>query len=158
MAVLDEVDRVILKTLSENARASLQEIANTLGMSRATIHERLKKLNQQGYVRGYKADIDWPRLGYSVVAWVALQTEQGEASYHVLDDLGKIPEVESAYMVAGRFDCLVKLRATDHGHLQRLLFDHIGRIRGFHRAETMVVLSAPLENNVSRLLEESDPE
>ncbi len=58
MAVLDEVDRVILKTLSENARASLQEIANTLGMSRATIHERLKKLNQQGYVRGYKADID----------------------------------------------------------------------------------------------------
>lgn len=149
---LDQVDLVILKMLSENARVSLQEIANVLGMSRATIHERLKKLNQNGCVRGYKVDVDWSLLGYPVVAWVALQTEQGEASYFVLDDLGNIPEVESAYMVAGRFDCLVKLRAKNHEHLQRLLFDYVGRIRGFHRAETLVVLSSPLENNIGRLL------
>ncbi len=150
---LDDIDRVILKMLSENARVSLQDIATALGMSRATIHERVKKLNANGYVRGYKADLDWALLGYPVVAWVALQTEQGSASYFVLDDLGEIPEVESAYMVAGRFDCLVKIRATGHEHLQRLLFDRVGMIRGFRRAETLVVLSAPLENEVGRLLD-----
>lgn len=159
MAVmLDEVDRVILQALSENARMSLQEIANRLGMSRATIHERMKKLLQNGFLKGFRADIDWALLGFPVVAWVALQTEQGDASYYVLDDLEKIAEVESAYMVTGRFDCLVKLRAKDHQDLQRLLFDKVGRIRGFRRAETMVVLSAPLEHNGGRLLDEENEE
>lgn len=149
---LDKIDRVILQVLSKNARVTLQEIANVSSLSRPTIHDRLKKLIQQGYVHGYHMDIDWARMGYAVLAWVALQTEQGNASSHVLEDLGKIPEVESAYLVAGRFDCLVKLRAMNHDHLQRVLFDNIGCIRGFHRAETMVVLTSPLENDMSRLL------
>jgi Lrp/AsnC family transcriptional regulator for asnA, asnC and gidA len=150
------VDRVILRSLLLNARTPLQDIANRLSVSRTTVHQRLRRLQKHGYVRKYKLDIDWSRLGYPLVAWVALQTEQGEGPNYVLDKLSKIPEVKAAYMVVGRFDFLVELRATDHKHLQHLLFDHIGRIRGFHRAETMVVLSAPLENKISRLLEEPD--
>jgi len=147
---VDHIDRTILNHLSQNARISFQDIAEELGVSRATIHERVKRMVHAGVIKGYRAEIDWTLLGYPVVALVALQTEQGQASYYVLEDLSKIKEVEQAYLVAGRFDCLVKIRAHNHEHLQRVLFDQIGQIRGFRRAETMVVLSTPLENNFLR--------
>lgn len=144
---LDVVDQGILRRLATNARTSFQDVAVELGVSRATIHERVKRMVQGGIIRGYRAEIDWIRLGYPVVALVALQTEQGQASYHVLEDLSSIEEVENAYLITGRFDCLVKVRARNHEHLQAVLFDRIGLIRGFRHAETMVVLSTPLENN-----------
>lgn len=154
---LDATDRFILSALARNARSSLQDIASQLGVSRATVHERIKKLTQSGILKGFQAVIDWPSLGYPVMAWVALQTEQGDQAYNVLDDLAKIPEVDSAYMVTGRFDCLVKVWAEDHESLQRLLFDKLGGIRGFRRAETMVVLSTPLQHHTPNLLAQLSP-
>jgi DNA-binding Lrp family transcriptional regulator len=144
---LDSIDQRILQHLSTNARVSFQDIAGELGVSRATIHERVKRMTQSGIIRSYRAVIDWTRLGYPVEALVALQTEQGQASYHVLEDLAQIEEVEHAYLITGRFDCLVKIRAHNHEHLQQILFDRVGKVRGFRHAETMVVLSTPLENN-----------
>ncbi|MCY0878952.1 MAG: Lrp/AsnC family transcriptional regulator [Firmicutes bacterium] len=146
---IDQQDRRILEFLMANARVSFQDIAQELGVSRATVHERVKKLTQLGVIQGYHAAINWSLLGYPVTALIALQTEQGQASYSVLEDLAKIREVESAYLVAGRFDCIVKVRAESHEHLQVVLFDLIGKIRGFHRAETMVVLTTPLENHLT---------
>ena len=143
---LDATDQFILQHLSANARISFQEIADALGVSRATIHERVKRMVQSGVIKGYHTEIDWIKLGYPVAALVALQTEQGQQSYHVLEDLARIAEVENAYLVTGRFDCVIKLRAKNHEHLQHILFDEIGQIRGFRHAETMVVLSTPLEN------------
>lgn len=153
MAGLDHIDHVILSTLSRNARSSLQDIASQLGIARATVHERVKKLTQSGILQGFHARIDWSKLGFTVVAWVALQTEQGGEAYNVLDDLLAIPEVDAAYMVTGRFDCLVKIWAQSHESLQKVLFDQIGHIRGFRRAETMVVLSTPLDNHTPQLLD-----
>jgi DNA-binding Lrp family transcriptional regulator len=144
---LDQQDRRILEFLVANARVSFQDIARELGVSRATVHERVKKMAQLGIIQGYHAAVNWSLVGYPVTALIALQTEQGQASYSVLEDLAKIREVESAYLVAGRFDCIVKVRAESHEHLQAVLFDLIGKIRGFHRAETMVVLTTPLENH-----------
>ena len=144
---LDAVSQGIVRHLLANARASYQDMADELGVSRATIFERVKRLVQSGVIKGYHATIDWSLIGYPVVALVALETEQGQASYSVLEDLSKIWEVENAYLIAGRFDCLVKIHAKHHEHLQHILFQKIGQIRGFRRAETMVVLSAPLENN-----------
>lgn len=146
-APVDGTDQRILQYLSTNARISFQEIAHGLGVSRATVHERVKRMVQSGVIKGYRTEIDWVKLGYPVVALVALQTEQGQQSYYVLEDLSRIQEVENAYLITGRFDCLVKLRAQNHEHLQHILFDQIGQIRGFRHAETMVVLSTPLENN-----------
>ena len=150
---MDEADRVIVQALSKNARVSLQVVADQLGLSRATVHERVRKLTSAGALRGFRAEVDWAALGFLVMAWVALQTEQGGSSYQVLEDLARIKEVDAAYLVTGRFDCLVKIRARDHRDLQRVLFDELGKVGGFRRAETMVVLSTPFENKVEELFQ-----
>lgn len=150
---MDEADRVIVQSLAKNGRGSLQVVADQLGLSRATVHERVRKLTNAGVLRAFRADVDWTALGFHVMAWVALQTDQGKSSYQVLDDLAQIKEVDAAYLVTGRFDCLVKIRARDHQDLQRVLFDELGKVGGFRRAETMVVLSTPFENKVDALFQ-----
>jgi len=74
-----------------------------------------------------------------------LNTAQGSEAYRTIEELRQLPEVEEIYVVTGRYDYLLKVRALDNEDLQRILFDKIDHVYGFRRAETMVVLSSPVE-------------
>lgn len=138
----DNFDRRIMAILATDGRISLQELADRINLSRAAVHERLKKLQLRRVVQGYRAILDAEQLGYPVLAWVGLQTAQGVEAYKTLDELQAIPEIEAAYVVTGQFDILVKIRAHDNAHLQKILFENVDQVSGFKRSETMVVLSA----------------
>ncbi|HBQ94994.1 MAG: Lrp/AsnC family transcriptional regulator [Firmicutes bacterium] len=144
---LDHIDRQILVIMQDNARIPLQELADRVGVSRPTMHDRVKKLVQRGYISKFHTDIDPDHMGYPVLAWVGLLTEQGESAHRTLDELREIPEIEAAYVVTGHFDILVKVRAQTNSHLQRILFEKIDRVFGFQRSETMIVLSAAVEKH-----------
>ncbi|MCL6548141.1 MAG: Lrp/AsnC family transcriptional regulator [Alicyclobacillus sp.] len=142
---IDPMDLAILKALSANGRASFQEVAQELGVSRVTVHERVKKLMQRGIIRGFHARIDPEALGYHVSAYVGLMTSQGKQSHAVIEQLQAIEEVEEIHIITGRLDVLVRIRARNHRHLQEILFEKIGGVTGFDRSETMIVLSSPKE-------------
>lgn len=158
MQPLDAMDLAIMKTLQENARSSYQDIATRVGVSRVTIHERIRKLIESGIIEGFHARVNARRIGYHVTAIVGLTTIQGSEAYRTMEELQQLPEVEEIHIVTGRYDYLVKVRALDNEDLQRILFNKIDQVYGFQRAETMVVLSSPVEKcgiDMRRVLNDS---
>jgi len=145
MQSLDTIDLAILQILQENARCSYQEIANRLGVSRVTVYERVRKLVENGIIEGFYVRVNACRIGYPVTAIVGLITIQGKGSNHTIEELKQIPEVEEVHIVTGRYDYLLKVRAQDNENLQNILLNKIDQVYGFQRAETMVVLSSPVE-------------
>ena len=142
---LDDLDLTILKMLEQDARLSYQELANQTGVSRVTIHERVRRLVQRGIISGFHTRLNPASLGYHVTAIVGLMAIQGAASYQTIEDLKKIPEIEEVHVVTGRYDYLVKIRARNNEDLERILLTKIDQVYGFQRAETMVVLSTPID-------------
>lgn len=145
MYTLDAVDLAIMKALQENARSSYQDIAVQVGVSRVTVHERIRKLMEGGIIEGFHARLNARKIGYPVTAIVGLITVQGSEAFRTIEDLQQLDEVEEILVVAGRYDYLVKVRAQDNEDLQRILLTKIDQVFGFQRAETMVVLSSPVE-------------
>jgi DNA-binding Lrp family transcriptional regulator len=145
MQPLDAMDLTIMKALQENARSSYQDIASRIGVSRVTVYERIRKLIDSGVIEGFHASINARRIGYPVTAIVGMNTIQGNEAYRTIEELQQLPEVEELHVVTGRYDYLVKVRAVDNEDLQRILFTKIDQVYGFRRAETMMVLSSPIE-------------
>ncbi len=119
---LDELDKQILNLLQENARMKNSEIAQRLGKPTSTIYERIKKLEKEGIIKGYKAVIDYEKVGYKIVGFIL-----GEPKYtedldwvEVGKKLARIPGVQEVYFLTGQDDYLLKLRARDSDDYSRI--------------------------------------
>jgi DNA-binding Lrp family transcriptional regulator len=150
--LLDPLDLAIARALERDARISLLELSRQVGTSRTTVSERLNRLVEAGYVRGFHA------LGYPLTAFVAIQAQQPMA-LEVIAALKQLPEVEEIHAVTGRFDLLVKVRARSTEHLQLILINKIQTIPNIGRGETMLSLATHLEDapiGLSRLAFENE--
>jgi Lrp/AsnC family transcriptional regulator, regulator for asnA, asnC and gidA len=143
--LLDPLDLAIARALERDARISVQELSRQVGTSRTTVSERLNRLVEQGFVRGFHARLDYPRLGYPLTAFVAIQAQQPMA-LEVIAALKQLAEVEEIHAVTGRFDLLVKVRARSTEHLQLILINKIQTIPNIGRGETMLSLATHLED------------
>lgn len=142
---LDSTDLAIARALERDGRMSVLELSRKLGISRATVSERLTRLIEQGVIKGFHARLDYKRLGYPLIAFVGLQSVQGFNVVEVVSALKQIREVEEVHTVTGRLDMLVKVRARNTEHLQYILTFKIQAIPGIGRGETMLALSSGLE-------------
>jgi len=136
---LDETDRLILQILERNARLSSRAIGREVRMSPGSISERIGRLEREGVIRGYKAQIDPSTFGLGMAAIVGLRSSQAALS-RFLGTLAAIEEVETVYVVTGTWDLMVVVRVRDHNHLSEVLFDRIWQVPGFQQSETMVVM------------------
>lgn len=148
---MDDADLAIVRELTADGRATLQEIADTLGMRRPTVHARLKRLEQDGVIRGYHADVAPDTIGAGLTALVFVQVSHGKgqdcltACGKVGDALRKIPEVVEYHTLAGEEDAVVKVRAADVRDLERVVMRQISGLPGVERVRTSVVLSTHFE-------------
>ena len=135
---LDRVDREILKILQQDARISFSKIAKMLDMSESTIHMRIKRLREEGVLRGFYADIDPEKLGLRVSAFIMLKADP-KMYQQVLDKLKSMKEVVEIYDVTGEYYALLKVMVSDNEKLAEVL-DKIGRMEGVTDTYTMMVL------------------
>jgi DNA-binding Lrp family transcriptional regulator len=141
---IDDIDREMLVLLRDDARISLTAIGRQLHLGAAAVHERMRRLQQIGYIDGFHTRINYSRLDLGLAAFVGLQTQQSPALRERLADaLHAMPEVEEFSWVTGDFDVVLKVRARDTGHLQQVLFRITRAGEGQVRARTMVILSQP---------------
>jgi Lrp/AsnC family leucine-responsive transcriptional regulator len=142
---LDRLDLQILGILQLHGRRTYAEIAAEVGLSAPSVHERVKKLEARKVIRGYRGQVDAPLMGYGVLAFV-LVIQDSHADW---DALGRafraIPEVVECHHVAGEEDFVLKVRARDTLHLERVLraVQADGQVDS---TRTMVVLSSPFED------------
>ena len=140
---LDDVDLEILDILVRDARSSQRHIAREVGMSPPAVAERIGRLERTGVIRGYRAELDRARLGFSMVVYVSvIAVSTLKHPDEILTALSGLSEVEDVAIVAGPMDLMLRLRVRDHEHLRQCLFDKIWKLPGVNRTETFLSLSA----------------
>ena len=135
---LDNIDRVILETLQDDARTALRKIAEKTGVSEATIFTRVKKLQEKGVIKRFTALVSPELLGKSLTAFVLINTTP-KSLQTVLASLQGMNDVYEAYDITGSFYAIAKIRASSREELAKLI-DQIGLIDGVTSTETAIVL------------------
>ncbi|NHH99544.1 MULTISPECIES: Lrp/AsnC family transcriptional regulator [Oceanimonas] len=142
MGHLDRADQQIIKELQENARMTLTELASRVGLSKTPCQLRMRKLEEQGYIKGYTALVDQSKLGMSHIAFV--QITLSDTSSKALSAFNKaalkITEVEQCHMIAGGFDYLLKVRTKDMASYRMVLGEKISALPHVLQTSTFVVM------------------
>ncbi len=145
MVELDETDRKILRALQGDARASFKNIGTSIGVSEATIFVRVKKLQEKGVLRGFKAVVDPISVGKTLTA-IMLVRAQPRSLVGMLDALRKMEEIYEIYDVTGQYYSILKIRTDSTEHLSKII-DQIGLIEGVAGTETVIVLRTVKEES-----------
>ena len=114
---LSETDAKLLAILQADGRRSYADLGADLGMAGPSAHERVKKLEARGVIRGYSADLDPAALGLGVLAFTWVTQAPGTIATDLMPFFAEIPEVEECHHVAGEADYILKIRARDMEHL-----------------------------------------
>lgn len=149
---IDDLDKQILALLMKDAKTPYTDIAKQLFVSGGTIHVRMKKLEQQGLVRGATLLVDYSKLGYDVEAFLGIYLDKSSLYEEVAVALRGIPEIVSAHYITGNYSIFIKIVCKDTNHLREVLHDKIQAIDGIQRTETLI----SLEESINRPLDLSD--
>ena len=141
---MDMIDRQIVALLREDARRSYQSIGVRVNLSAPAVKRRVDRLEADGVVTGYTAQVDPARFGWNTHAFVALYCEGRMAAAEVRASVEHHPEVEAAYTVAGEASAMLHVRARDTAHLEEAL-ERIRDNPGVTRTQTQIVLSTLFE-------------
>lgn len=142
---LDDVDRSILKILQSDGRTALSEIARRLDMGSATIHERVRALEEQGFIREYRAVLDPELLGVNEVAFVQIEAEPGRFA-EVGERIAEHRSVQEVHELTGDADLLAKVRVREREALSDLL-STLGEYDGVRKTSTNVALRTVKEES-----------
>lgn len=143
--MIDAIDGQILNILQENARTSNAEIARQVGLAPSAVFERVRKLEERGVIRGYRADIDPKVLGLAQLAFTFVRSNDRPGGVATGEKLAEIPEILEVHHVAGEDCFLVKARARDAEALGRLLRERLGAIATISSTRTTIVLETVKE-------------
>jgi Lrp/AsnC family leucine-responsive transcriptional regulator len=146
---VEETDRAIVAALSADGRLSYTDLADKVGLSVSAAHQRVRRLEQRGVIKGYVARVDYEAIGLPLTAFVAIRPLDSAAPDDAPQRLAGLPEVESCYSVAGEDFYLLLVRVRSPGDLERLLQEI--RSAANVTTRTTVVLSTPYESRPPNL-------
>lgn len=143
IANMDALDAELLAHLQVDGRTSNAELGRRLNLSPPAIHARLRRLEEDGYIRGYTAVLDRERLGFDMLCFVHITLRE-----HNTDLVGRfraavreIPEVLECHHITGEYDYLLKAVVCNRKDLERLVVERITPIPGVARIHTSIALS-----------------
>jgi len=149
MEYLDETDRKIVKILIENGRTSYSDMAKTVGMKSPSVIERIKKLEAEGVIKGYSADIDYQKIGYDIVALIGLVIDKAdnEESFK-LKAMNFDDSIVECYDISGNYTMMLKVITKNTNTLAKLL-KKLKKEPGFQETNTTIVFSTLFEKKRS---------
>ena len=144
---LDRYDRAILSVLSEDGRISIADLARHIGLSKSPTQTRLRRLETEGMITGYRALIDPIRLGLDHVAFLEVRlTDTREAALAAFNAAARrIGEIEQIHMIAGNFDYLMKVRTRNMSDYRSVLAEKISTLPHVASTSTYVAMQAVKE-------------
>ena len=139
---LDRTDRTVLRRLQQDGRLPLSQLARDIHLSVTACKERVKRLERQGYIRGYHAALDAARLGDALLAYIQVHLDRTTPDVFERFKLAmqSSEQVLECHMVAGGFDYLIKVRVSDMEAYRKVLGNNLSGLRGVMQTHTYVVM------------------
>lgn len=155
---VDAKDRAILRILQDDARTSQAEIGRQVGLSAATVNERIHRLERDGIIRRFTVLVDEQKLGVEITVYVEVFIESPAHEKEFVALVGKLPAVQECHFVTGEFSCLVKARVPDRRALRELVLDRINSLAGVRQTRTYIVLDTTQDDPRVEIPEPQDGE
>ena len=139
---MDEIDRKILALLQVNGRATITEIAQSVSLSVSPCHRRLRALERDGSIRGYRAIVDPVAIGltFQALVFVTMRQEDRETLLGFEHAVSQVPEIVQAQRLFGDPDYLLRVVTADLGAYQRLEDDVLSALPGVQRLNSTLVM------------------
>lgn len=147
---LDAIDKKILKIMQENCKITNLELSKRVGLSPAPTLERVKKLESNGVLASYHANVDRNTIGLSVQTYLLVEIAWhiDDALDNFLEKINDIEEVVECYIITGEADALMKIICKDIPSYESLLFKTLSKIEEIERLKTLMTLSQVKSSHV----------
>ena len=122
MKKYDKLDMMILKELRKDGKTPYRKLAEKLGAHPNTLMQRIKRLEKEGVIQNYAAQIDYSKIGFGIQAVVMIRIKKrGLDDPHLLKEIARLPQVTSLYATTGGYDCIATIHAKDKDDLLDVL-------------------------------------
>lgn len=144
---MQKKDEIILSMLRENSKLSSREMSERIGIPITTIHNRIKKMEEEGIIKGYTTIVNNKKLGKTIQAFIQITVTYTTLSgKHVSqEDLAKkiyqMPEVEECFIMTGGTDILIKVSVRDVEDLNNFVINRLRDVEGVQNTLTSIVLN-----------------
>ena len=153
---MDKTDKKILSLLQENARIANAEIARQVGMVPSGVQERIRKLEDKGYILDYATHLRSDPLDLGLLAFIFVRTSEPPGGLNTAEELAKFPEILEVHHVAGEDCYLLKLRHSNNKSLADFLREKLGTIPTITSTRTIIVLDTVKETCSLKLPDTKD--
>ncbi|SEA09421.1 Lrp/AsnC family transcriptional regulator, leucine-responsive regulatory protein/Lrp/AsnC family transcriptional regulator [Arachidicoccus rhizosphaerae] len=140
---LDPTDLQLLRILASNAKYTNKELAQMVNLSASPVFERIKRLENQGYIKKYIAILDAEKFnqGFMVFCNIKLKQHNKDIGHHFVADIMEIDEVVECYNISGDYDFILKVYARDMKHYQDFVFNKLGSVTSIGSTHSTFVMS-----------------
>ncbi len=145
---MDEIDRNIVVALQEDGSSGLAELAKVAGLSVSATAERVKRLEERGVIRAWRADLDPAAVGCPMLAHVLAAVAPGRDDLAFREAVRREQAVLECHAVSGPWTYLLKLRVADLDALDALLNEELRTIPGVQRVETLIAIATVKESAI----------
>lgn len=149
--LIDDRDREILRVLQRDGKATVKDLSKTVNSPVTTVYSRVKRLERDGYIKGYVAILDEKKLGFSTTAFilVSFSYEAGGKNLdqrEVAREIAKFPEVQEVHIITGDWDMILKVKVKDVNELGQFIVDKLRKVVGVEKTLTSVSLESIKED------------
>ncbi len=149
---LDQRDWKILRILQKEGRISNVELAKRVNLTTTPCLERVRRLEREGYINGYQANLDAGKLGYGLIVFVQIRlaADKGQNIYDWFSrEVKTVAKVTECYMLAGEFDYLLKVQVKDMKDFQRFMGETLNYLPGVSVTQSQVVMEVVKEKQLA---------
>ncbi|WBV60943.1 Lrp/AsnC family transcriptional regulator [Chryseobacterium camelliae] len=145
----DEKDLSILRILQKDAKLSIRDIAVRINLSPTPTHERIKRLEKLGIIKGYTTVIDRKKVnkGMMVICMVALNVHNKKTAGVFIEQVGKLKEVVEFYNISGEFDFMLKILAANMDDFHEFFVNKLSEIEGIGQTKSIFVMNSIKESH-----------
>lgn len=139
---MDETDKKILNALQKDAKLNMKVLADELNISKSPLYERVKRLEEDGYIKHYAAVVDKDKVGKPLVVFcrLSLLVHDHESYARFVNDIVKIDEVVECYSIGGEYELLVKIVLEDLDAYNKFRFEKLTNIQGISKINSTIAI------------------
>ncbi len=144
----DEKDLSILRILQKDAKLSIRDIAMKINLSPTPTHERIKRLEKIGVIKGYTTVVDRKKInkGMVVICMVALNVHNKKTAGVFIEQVSKLKEVVEFYNISGEFDFMLKILAANMDDFHEFFVNKLSEIEGIGQTKSIFVMNSIKES------------